>query len=72
MVNRLAANAAAARAGVAPSTWRAYVTRGQAPPADGIDEGFGRPYWLETTVDRWKRDRHGRPGRPRKPAATDR
>lgn len=69
MANRLAANAAAARAGIAPSTWRAYVARGQAPLADGIDEGFNRPYWLESTVDKWKKERHGRPGRPPKTEA---
>jgi predicted DNA-binding transcriptional regulator AlpA len=63
--DRLGNPAAAAYVGVSPSTWRAYVARGQAPKPDGRDEGFGRDYWLKSTLDAWNDSRPG-PGRPRK------
>jgi hypothetical protein len=56
---RLGNVAAAAYVGVAASTWRAYVARGQAPGPDGKDEGFGRDYWLESTLKTWKDSRPG-------------
>ncbi len=59
MTERYGANAAAAYVNVAPSTWRAYVSRGQAPPPDGIDEGFGKSYWLKSTLDEWGNNRPG-------------
>lgn len=61
----LDAEAAAFRAGVSPSTWRSYVSRGQAPGADLP----GR--WRPEVVDAWKAARPGRGaggGRPRKGA----
>lgn len=60
VVRKLIGKAAAQHLGIAESTWRAYVARDQAPPADGHDEFYGKPYWLDTTLDRWK---DGRPGR---------
>jgi hypothetical protein len=49
---------AATRAGVAASTWRSYVSRGQAPSADERDE-WGHPRWNESTVDYWLATRPG-------------
>jgi hypothetical protein len=59
MAARLGNPAAARYVGVKPSTWRAYVKRGQAPPPDGRDEGFGRDYWLPATLDAWMANRPG-------------
>ena len=61
--------AAAAYAGVAASTWRAYVTRDQAPEPDRreVDGGHAIPVWSKATLDEWMRTRPGR-GR-RRPAA---
>lgn len=57
MTDRLATKEAAALAGVAVSTWDAYVTRGYAPPADGR---FGNQrYWNRSTVEAWKANRAG-------------
>lgn len=55
--------AAAAHVGIAASTWRAYVTRGQAPAPDLpplISGGHAIPGWKQTTLDTWKSDRPGR------------
>lgn len=60
MTDRLGNNAAAAYLGVTPSAWRSYVAKGRAPQPDGIDEGFGKPYWLKATLDTWKESRPGR------------
>lgn len=49
---------AAALAGVAPATWRAYVARGQAPRADEQDR-WGHPLWRPTTVEAWIAARPG-------------
>lgn len=50
---------AAAVAGVRPATWRAYVSRGQAPPPDDPDDGRlaerRRPRWRKSTLAGWKR-----------------
>jgi len=57
-VNRLTAREAATLAGVAVSTWDAYVTRGYAPEPDGR---FGsQRYWNRSTVEQWKASRPGR------------
>lgn len=51
--------ACAARRGVQPSTWRSYVSRGQAPPPDDPDDKDGRPRnhrrprWRPETLDAW-------------------
>lgn len=39
--------------GVKPSTFRAYVMRGQAPPADGYHDKR-TPYWLRSTIEAWR------------------
>lgn len=59
MSERLGSKAAAAYVEVAASTWRAYVARGQAPAPDGKDEGFGKDYWLKSTLDAWRASRPG-------------
>lgn len=60
----LRVNEAAARAGVQPSTWRAYVNRQQAPRPDDPDEETPKerrqPRWRQSTVDAF----NGRPRRP--------
>lgn len=45
---------------IEPVTWRAYVSRGRAPAADG--HLGATPYWRRETVDRWAeaRPRAGR------------
>lgn len=58
MTKKLRVTEAAARAGVADSTWRAYVAREQAPAADGQYDGR-TPYWFESTVDAWIAARPG-------------
>lgn len=60
---RLSVAAAAKMAGLKTDTWRAYVTRGQAPQPDGIDETFGRRYWRRSTVQTWVENRPGRGAR---------
>jgi hypothetical protein len=60
---RLSVRAAAALAGVAVDTWRAYVTRRKAPQPDGIDETFGRRWWWRSTVLRWLEERPGQGSR---------
>lgn len=57
MNDRLTTKEAAALAGVAVSTWEAYVSRHQAPQPDGH---FGRQrYWLPATIENWKANRPG-------------
>lgn len=67
---RLTASEAAERAGVATSTWRAYVARARQERAAGRDrpnlapEPDGHydartPWWYATTVDAWNRHRPG-------------
>lgn len=52
---------AAARAGIAPSTWRDYVAKGYAPRPDGR---IGRtPWWWPATIDEWLPTRPGRGAR---------
>lgn len=69
MTDRLGNNAAAAYLGIKPSTWRDYVADGRAPTHDGIDEGFGKKYWLKSTLDSWNESRPGHGGRPKKGSA---
>lgn len=59
---KLRAAEAAKLAGVATGTWHGYVSRGQAPPADGRYDGR-TPWWFESTVRQWQGSRPG-PGRP--------
>lgn len=57
MQDRLTTKEAAALAGVAVSTWEAYVSRDRAPAPDGW---FGHQrYWLLETVEAWKANRPG-------------
>jgi hypothetical protein len=69
--DRLGSSAVAAYLGIDPRTWSAYVARGQAPQADGIDEGFGRKYWLRSTIEEWKANRPGHGGRPSRKGQAD-
>lgn len=58
MRTRLTVADAAKRAAIAPSTWRAYVARQQAPAPDGQYDGR-TPWWWSTTVERWMANRPG-------------
>lgn len=61
-MDQLTTKEAAALAGVAVSTWEAYVSRGYAPEPDGW---FGRQrYWHPDTVEAWKANRRGQGKRP--------
>lgn len=59
---------AADRLGIEPSTWRAYVSRGQAPPPDDPDLGQIKqrrnPRWRQSVIDEIK-------ARKRQPKRTD-
>jgi predicted DNA-binding transcriptional regulator AlpA len=59
----LSLHEAAARAGVADSTWRSYVSRERAPKPDDLDDGVAkqrrRPRWRTSTVDAFRDDRLG-------------
>lgn len=59
MRGRLTASQAATLAGIKPGTWRAYVSRGQAPgPVEHLD---GRtPLWDRAEVEAWIARRDGR------------
>lgn len=59
VVDRLTGPQAAAQVGVDPVTWRAYVSRGQAPQPDGRDPGTDRPWWHRKTVTAWQESRRG-------------
>ena len=58
--DRLSVSSAARRARIATDTFRKYVRNNQAPQPDGIDETFGRRFWLVTTIDEWMDNRPGR------------
>lgn len=45
---------------VAPVTFRAYVSRGQAPEPDGRESLSGKPWWWPETIRTWQRQRLGR------------
>lgn len=66
MQGKLTAEQCAELAGVGASTWRAYVSRGQAPAPSGFDPESGARVWDEAQVRAWLVERPGRPGRPRK------
>lgn len=51
--DKLTATQIAALYNIAPSTFRAYVTRKQAPPADGHHDKR-TPYWLRSTLEEWR------------------
>lgn len=59
---------AAARIGIAPATWRSYVKRGYAPPADDPDgdrpANRRNPRWRTSTVDTFAANRIGQGRRP--------
>jgi predicted DNA-binding transcriptional regulator AlpA len=61
--DRLSVSSAAKRANIATDTFRKYVRNNQAPQPDGIDETFGRRYWLVSTIDEWMNNRPGRGAR---------
>lgn len=44
----------AALYGIKPATFRAYVKREQAPPADGQHDGR-TPYWRRSTLEQWRK-----------------
>ena len=44
----------AALLNIKPVTFRAYVSRQQAPPADGQFDGR-TPYWLRSTIETWRK-----------------
>jgi hypothetical protein len=56
---KLPSKLAAERAGVAPATWRAYVSRDQAPKPDGFFAGPRSPWWWASTVDAYLASRPG-------------
>jgi hypothetical protein len=73
--------ACAARRGVQPGTWRAYVSRGQAPAPDDPDDAdptrpvnHRRPRWRPETLDNFAWPGQGRrtPGGRRRRAEADR
>lgn len=47
-------------AGCLPSSWRAMVSRRQAPPSRGFSPETGRPVWDVAEVLRWQASRPGR------------
>lgn len=55
---RITGYQAAKIAGVTPSTWRAYVSRGQAPQP--VQQVGRTPLWDRTQVDAWQKSRPGR------------
>lgn len=60
----LAGPQVAGRLGITAATWRGYVGRGQAPPADDpgdLDQPANRrtPKWRESTIERWDAERRG-------------
>lgn len=50
---RLTVTQVAALYNIAPVTFRAYVHRKQAPPADGHHDKR-TPYWLRSTIEAWR------------------
>ena len=60
---------AASHCGVKDPTWRAYVSRGVAPPPDL--RVSGTPIWRPDRVRDWHANRPGKPGRPRKATEDD-
>ena len=59
----------ARRAGVKPSTWRAWRSHGRprpipAPQPDGWDGGREYPCWWQSTIDTWLQGRGMTPQEP--------
>jgi predicted DNA-binding transcriptional regulator AlpA len=54
--DRLTSAQAAEVAGVKPSSWRVYVSRGDAPQPDGMIDGR-TPFWLRSTIETWQQTR---------------
>jgi hypothetical protein len=56
---------AAARLGLAASTWRDYYADGRTPKPDGHvnDRGHRRPWWRPETLDAWQATRPGQGAR---------
>lgn len=53
--------------GIEPTSWRTYVSRGDAPRPD--DYVGATPLWRKSTIEKWMRERPGQGiggGRPRK------
>ena len=53
VTSRMTITDAAERYGIAPATFRAYVTRGQAPKPDGQHDAR-TPWWYASTLDAWR------------------
>ena len=51
--------AIAARLEISETTWRSYVSRGQAPEPDGYIDGR-TPFWHEDTIDQYAATKRGR------------
>jgi hypothetical protein len=49
----------AARAGIRPQTWTAYVNRGQAPEAGRRNPETGRREWTALVIGAWLQARPG-------------
>ena len=60
--DKLRSAAAAELAGVGLSTWSAYVSRGQAPEADGHYD-LRTPWWYRSSIESWKASRPGQGSR---------
>lgn len=54
-MERLTVAQVAERLAIKPATWRGYVSRGAAPPADGHYDKR-TPWWREKTIDKYERD----------------
>jgi predicted DNA-binding transcriptional regulator AlpA len=52
------------RTGIGVATLRKYKSDGHLPPPDAPGAP-DRPRWRRSTVERWLRERPGKPGRPR-------
>lgn len=63
MGKRLGSKAAAEYLGLGYSTWRGLLSRGKGPKPDGVDESFGKDYWLPSSLDKWKKNRPGQGAR---------
>lgn len=48
---------------IKPSTWRAYVARGQAPKPTGYDPTTGRRVWDDAQIAAWAATRPGQGAR---------
>ena len=59
MDDRLTSAQAAEVAGLAASSWRVYVSRGDAPAPDGMIDGR-TPYWLRSTIETYLEKKAGK------------